>query len=181
MRARLGNRPQSPTRPRLDRCGKNLTGRYEETEAHVLEALRISPHDRSRWNVADDRGIRQAVGWPRRGGGRDGSVGRSSWTRTSRCVTSTLQPLWRILNVWRKRAKRRARGLNSIRASPSRWTAPRGPATIPSFSRATSACTKACVWREFQKDDRRPPPRRDPRRRCRRLLAPDGRGRGGAA
>ncbi len=26
--------------------GKNLTGRYEETEAHVLEALRISPHDR---------------------------------------------------------------------------------------------------------------------------------------
>ena len=24
-----------------------------------------------------------------------------------------------------------------------------------------------------------PPPRRDPRRRCRRLLAPDGRGRGG--
>jgi TolB-like protein len=26
--------------------GKTLTGRYEETEAHVLEALRISPHDR---------------------------------------------------------------------------------------------------------------------------------------
>ena len=26
--------------------GKLLTGRYEETEAHVLEALRISPHDR---------------------------------------------------------------------------------------------------------------------------------------
>ena len=26
--------------------GKNLTGRYEETEVHVLEALRISPHDR---------------------------------------------------------------------------------------------------------------------------------------
>jgi TolB-like protein/class 3 adenylate cyclase/Flp pilus assembly protein TadD len=26
--------------------GKNLTGRSEETEAHVLEALRISPHDR---------------------------------------------------------------------------------------------------------------------------------------
>jgi TolB-like protein/Flp pilus assembly protein TadD len=26
--------------------GKNLTGRSDETEAHVLEALRISPHDR---------------------------------------------------------------------------------------------------------------------------------------
>ena len=86
-----------------------------------------------------------------------------------------------FLSVWRKRAKRRAWGLNLIRASPSRGTAPQGPATIPSFSRAASAFTKACVWPEFRKDDRRPPTHRDPRRRCRRLLAPDGRGRGGAA
>ena len=157
--------------------GKNLTGRSDETEAHVLEALRISPHDRRAgmwlmiaataklWAGHDEEAVA-------------GSVGRSSWTRTSRCVTSTLQLLRRFLSVWRKRAKRRAWGLNSIRASPSRGTAPQGPATIPSFSRAASAFTKACVWPEFRKDDRRPPTRRDPRRRCRRLLAPDGRGRG---
>jgi tetratricopeptide (TPR) repeat protein len=35
----------------LDRSGKDFSGRGEETEAHVLEALRISPRDTfaSRW------------------------------------------------------------------------------------------------------------------------------------
>ena len=38
-----GNHPQAHA---LIGVGKTLTGRYEEVEAHVLEALRISPHDR---------------------------------------------------------------------------------------------------------------------------------------
>ena len=42
--------------------GKTPTGRYEEVEAHVLEALRISPLRPSGGNVDDDRGKRQAMG-----------------------------------------------------------------------------------------------------------------------
>ena len=38
--------PNHPHAHALIGVGKTLTGRYEETEAHVLEALRISPRDR---------------------------------------------------------------------------------------------------------------------------------------
>jgi TolB-like protein/class 3 adenylate cyclase len=38
-----GNHPHAHA---LIGVGKTLTGRYEEAEAHVLEALRLSPHDR---------------------------------------------------------------------------------------------------------------------------------------
>ncbi len=45
MRVRVGDRPELRFRPRVDRLGEVLTGRNEETEAHILEALRISPRD----------------------------------------------------------------------------------------------------------------------------------------
>ena len=48
--------------------GKNLTGRYEETEAHVLEALRISPHDRRAGMWSMIAASAKLLAWPRRGG-----------------------------------------------------------------------------------------------------------------
>jgi hypothetical protein len=44
---------------------KYFTGRNDETEAHVLDALRISPRD-SNAGIWNDRGVGRGGLWPRR-------------------------------------------------------------------------------------------------------------------
>ena len=66
---------------------KNLTGRNEETEAHILEALRISPHDTRACFWMMIAGVAKL--WAGHYEGAVAWLSRSiEQTRTSRCVTS---------------------------------------------------------------------------------------------
>ena len=49
---------------------KYFTGRAEETESHVLEALRLSPRDTDAYIWMTDRRLRKAPSRPRRGSRR---------------------------------------------------------------------------------------------------------------
>ncbi len=90
-------------------------------------------------------------------------------------------PPWRSLVDLTRRAPRSRPGSRLTPASPSPAPAPLGPrgATTRRFWPSSSQFARACARPESPSNDRRPPPRRDPRRRRGRLLAPHGRGRGG--
>ena len=46
-----------PARPRIYRRGEDISGRSEETEAHILKALRTSPRDKRAWSWMDFAGV----------------------------------------------------------------------------------------------------------------------------
>ena len=159
--------------------GKIFIGRAEETEAHIAEALRLSPRDTEAHTLDDDRGhgklhlgsYEEAVAWFR----RSIEINRNypqpyfHWA-----------PPLRSSVGWTRRVPPSTPASRSTRPSPlpasAPWTA---MSDDPTFLAQLEPVSTACARPGFPSSDRRAQPRRDPRRRRRRLLAAHGRGRGG--
>jgi tetratricopeptide (TPR) repeat protein len=134
---------------------KNRAGRNEETEAHVLEALRISPRDTYAFSWM------LIVGFAKLGAGRDEeaaiwlnrSIGLNPNHPTPHCLLAAA-----LAHLGRMKEAREAApgGLDSTRASQSRGTGPRRSATIPSISRAASAPPRACARPDYLRNERSP-------------------------
>jgi tetratricopeptide (TPR) repeat protein len=134
---------------------KYVLGRNDETEAHILEALRLSPRDRSTGSWF------QIVGFAKLGAGRDEEAIR--WF--SRAMEDNpnlpmshflLAAASAHLGRMDEAHARWAQGSNSTRVSPSRDSGPKHSATTPSTSRAASGCTKACARLGFPGADASP-------------------------
>ena len=155
--------------------GKILIGRAEETEAHIAEALRLSPRDTLAYIWMTQRGCRRrttsAIG-SRRSRGFDW---RSRPTETIRYHILCWPP--RLAQLGRLDEAHSAVKAGS-RAQPELLHLPRprpldGDKRRPDISWPSSSLfSTACARPESPNNDRRPPARRDLRRRV-RLLAAD--------
>ena len=162
--------------------GKIFIGRAEETEAHIGEALRLSPRDTMAYIWMTTAGMaklhlgsyEQAVAWFRRA-----IEANRNYPPAYLNLAAALAQLGR-LDEARSAVKA---GLPSTRPTPSPAPEPPGRrgATTRRISPSLSLFSTACARPESPNNDRDPPPCRHPRRRRRRLLAPDGRGRGRAS
>ena len=144
--------------------GKIFSGRPDETEPHVKEALRLSPRRRLRLSLDVDRRCRQTAPSRRRGGRR--VVGTLDRERPKLAARPFLSRRRLSKSRQAKRgARRRPRpGLLSIRHSQSVASASGPRPTIRVSCRRASTSMSACARQESPNNDRDPPPRRDPRR-----------------
>ena len=157
---------------------KIFSGCNEETEAHILEALRISPRDELAWVWMVIAGISQVPLGSRRGSGRMAQpVDRAQ----SEFAGDPVLPRSR---AGPSRSHRRsARGGARLPGNQSELhdrTIPVPDIKRPSrsISRRASACTKACARREYPSIERDPEARGDLGLRRRRLFAACRRRRG---
>jgi hypothetical protein len=135
--------------------GKNFTGRHEETEAHVVEALRISPHDRraGMWLMI-------AASAKLLAGHDEEAIARLSRSieldpnepmRHFYLATASAH-LGRI-----EEAREAARvGLELNPGFTIAWHRAARPSDHPAFSRAASVSTKACGRLVCRRNDRDP-------------------------
>ena len=112
MRARAGDRPNLAAAHAWIGLAKYLTGRNEETEAHILEALRISPRDTCALHLDVDRGVRQVCARLRRGGGRLAQPVDRAKSESSDAPFPASRPRSPVSAVSKKRAKPREQGLD---------------------------------------------------------------------
>jgi tetratricopeptide (TPR) repeat protein len=134
---------------------KYSIGRGEETEAHVQEAIRLSPCDTSAYLWLGARGFaklylgadEEAVAWLRRA---------IDANRSFRCIISVSPPPWRISVGSMKRGPRFRQAWLSIRPSPFHAFAPVRRATIPSFLPSASESTRACTRPRCLRGEREP-------------------------
>jgi Tfp pilus assembly protein PilF len=122
---------------------KFFLGRSEETEAHIREALRLSPRDTNayRWFMF--------VGLAKLFLGAD--VEAVAWLRRS----ITISPLHCRCSAHRtRRGPPHRRALCSILPSPSAATEPAWRATIWLISPDASVCMRACAWPGCRRDER---------------------------
>ena len=153
--------------------GKIYIGRAEETEAHIAEALRLSPRDTLAYTWMTNAGIaknhlgscEQAVAWFRRA-----IEANRNYPRRKFYVGRRPRAAW---STGRGAFRRQGRSRAQPEPSPSPAPAPTGRrgATTRRISPSLSPFSKACARPGSPNNDRRPPPRRDPRRRRMRLLA----------
>ena len=146
--------------------GKIFIGRAEETEAHVAEALRLSPRDTLAYAWISAAGIakshigswEEAVALFRRAveANRNFPVAHFCWPPPSRSLVDSTRRVPQSRPVSR-----------STRPSPSPAPAPPGQrgATTRRISPSLSPFSTACARPVSPNNDRRPPRRRDPRRR----------------
>jgi TolB-like protein/class 3 adenylate cyclase len=156
--------------------GKIFIGRAEETEAHVAEALRLSPRDSVAYTWMSNAGLaknhlgswEQAVAWFRRA---------IEANRNSTAPYFNLAAAFALLDRLDEAHAAVKAGL-ALRANPPPASAPPGPrgATTRHSWQGPRAFLKACARPGSPSNDRSRPPRRNPRRRRRRLLAAHGRG-----
>ena len=159
--------------------GKIFVGRAEETEAHVAEALRLSPRDAMAYIWMTNVGMaklhlgnwEQAVAWFRRA-----IEANRNHPHAYFVLSAALAHLDRIDEahsaVKAGLALDPAFAISRFRAA---WVARSDDATyLAQLDLVLEGLRKAGV----PEDDRDPPSRRDPRGRRRRVLAPHGRGRG---
>ena len=126
MRARAGDRLAITLPPtHISEWRSYLPGRNEETEGHILEALRISPRDKraSGWMCySPGQPNSTGIATKKRSNGR---MGRSSSIRIRQCPRFCLAAVLALISiVSKKRAKLRAPAWNSTRASPSHDSGP---------------------------------------------------------
>jgi hypothetical protein len=134
---------------------KYFIGRGVETEAHVREALRLSPRDiytyvwmcfagiAKLWLGADA----EAVAWLR----------RSVEANRNFPLATSISPLhWRTSVSWVRHALQQVRALSFIRVSRLAAIAPARLATILRTSQDASAPIRACGWPGCQRGDARP-------------------------
>ena len=153
--------------------GKIFIGRAEETEAHIAEALRLSPRDTMAYIWMTNGGLaklhlgsyEQAVAWFRRAIEANRNVPPAYFW-----LAAALTQLGRRDEA--QSAVKAGLALNpafTISRARAAWTAMSDNRRIwPNLS----PFSKACARPESSNNDRRPPPRRDPRGRRRRLHAP---------
>ena len=118
----------------------------QETEAHVHEALRLSPRDTYAFRWMMFVGHRQVAARRRRGSGRLVTPEHRGQPKLSRSRISVSPPPWRCSARWMRRGPPRRPALRSIRASPSAASAPAHRATIRPSLPDASASMRACAW-----------------------------------
>ena len=160
---------------------KVFIGRAQETEAHIAEALRLSPRDTTAYIWMTTAGsaklhlgsYEHAVAWFRRAieANRNNPPAYLN-------LAAALAQLGR-LDEARSAVERPVS--RSIPPTPSLAAEPPGRhrATTRRIWPSLSPLSKACAWPASPSNDRDAPPRRDHGHRHRWLLAPDGRRRGG--
>ena len=153
--------------------GKIFIGRAEETEAHIAEALRLSPRDTMAYIWMTIRGHGEAPPRQLRASGRVVSTGDRGQPKLSASIFCIWPPPSRSLVDLTRRVPPSRPVSRSTRPSPSPAPAPPGRrgATTRRIWPSLSPFSKACARPESPNNDRRPPPRRDPRRRRRRARA----------
>ena len=160
--------------------GKLMAGRPEETEAHVSEALRLSPRDNRRLSAW----MTNSLAPPRLHVGKLTQRQSAGWDDPSKPIeimryrNSTSAPSWPCSDGPRKPALRLRPALRSIRRSPFPAFAPAWGATTRLTSPSANASMTACARRECRSDERHPENRGDPGLRRGRLLPARRRGRG---
>jgi TolB-like protein/class 3 adenylate cyclase len=132
---------------------KCFIGRAEETEAHVIEAFRLSPRDSKTYNWMVMAGVAKSyLG--------DDDAAAASFRRSIEanrnaphsCISYWPLP-WLIRVGLMKRGRRYKPGLLSIRLSPSAASALVRRPTIRPISRSASGALMACAWRESPRDE----------------------------
>ena len=118
----------SPTAHSIIGLGKIFIGRAEETEAHISEALRLSPRDTMAYSLDDYSGHREEPPRPLGASGRRGFDGRSRPTEISRIphfvLAAALAQLGRLDEA--RSAVRAGLALNpsfTISRARANWTA----------------------------------------------------------
>jgi TolB-like protein/class 3 adenylate cyclase len=160
--------------------GKIFIGRAEETEAHIFEALRLSPRDTMAYIWMTNGGLgnlhlgsyEQAVAWFRRA-----IEANRNFPPAYFWSAAALAQLGRLDEA--QSAVKAGLALNpafTISRFRGGWTA---MSDNPTYLAQLESIFEGLRKAGAPNNDRRPPPRRDPCRRRRRLLAADGRGRAG--